>query len=156
MISVLVVDDSITDLQIIANALNKDDGITAHYCNDSTKAIDTAIKIKPDIIILDVLMPQIDGISLRQQLLANTVTNSIPVIFISADDHAETQLAGYKVGCLSYLTKPIDRKQLVSLIKNNSIIRRLDSVMQSNRFMLDSLDKCAVCSLSNRHFNQAK
>ena len=144
MINVLVVDDSITDLQVIASALNADKEITTHYCSDSTLALDLAIKIKPDIIVLDILMPELDGISLRQQLLSNTATHNTPVIFISADNHAETQLAGYKVGCLSYLTKPIDKKQLVSLIKNNNIIQRLDNVMQSNRFMLDRLNKCAV------------
>ena len=77
-------------------------------------------KQKPDLILLDIMMPQMDGLEVLTRLRENSDTASIPVIFLTAKVHHEDVLRGYKMGAEYYITKPFDNTQLLQGI--NSIL----------------------------------
>ncbi len=77
-------------------------------------------KLKPDLILLDIMMPQMDGLEVLTRLRENSDTASIPVIFLTAKVHHEDVLRGYKMGAEYYITKPFDNTQLLQGI--NSIL----------------------------------
>ncbi len=72
----------------------------------------------PDLIILDLVMPQMDGLEILARLKGDRETSSIPVILVTAQDEYENILAGYKLGADYYITKPFTRGQLVSGISS--------------------------------------
>lgn len=109
---VLVVDDDKDCIQMLKDFFeNKDFEIITAFEGETGFA--KAKEIKPDLIILDIMMPLMDGITVLQKLKENPATNNIPVIMLTAKDKDEDILKGYKYGAEYYITKPFDLKQLM-------------------------------------------
>ncbi|MFH0792783.1 MAG: response regulator [bacterium] len=85
------------------------DVITAY---DGLNAIDLAKSQKPDLILLDVMMPVLNGFEVCKRLKADPETSSIPVIFVSAAGQPESKELGFKAGAVGYLVKPFEPKEL--------------------------------------------
>ncbi|MEQ3658614.1 MAG: response regulator [Glaciecola sp.] len=137
---VLIVDDNKMDISIISEAIKAVDGITASFADSADKAIKMAINNKPDLIILDVVMPNMDGIEVKSRLSRAHSTSGIPVIFVTSSEGAETDC--YRIGCIEYLTKPIDMKKLIHIIKHQSFITKLDELITCNRGFAQQLLGC--------------
>ena len=105
--SILVVDDQPINVQLLKRKLERE-GIRVIAAYNGLEALDTVKKEKPDLILLDVMMPDMDGIEVCQRLQANEETHGIPVIFITARTTKESKLEGLGVGAVDYITKPID------------------------------------------------
>ena len=75
-------------------------------------------ELKPDLILLDIMMPQMDGLEVLRRLKENSDTASIPVIFLTAKVHHDDILRGYKTGAEYYITKPFDNTQLLQGINS--------------------------------------
>jgi len=113
---VLIVDDSRGDIRIVNENL-KDQYIVLAATSGQT-ALDIAVKTpKPDVILMDVEMPEMNGYEACMKLKADPATAEIDVIFVSAHDTVEEILAGYEAGGTDYLTKPIEPLQLKTKIK---------------------------------------
>ena len=109
---VLLVDDDKDCIQMLKDFFeNKDFEIITAFEGETGFA--KAKEIKPDLIILDIMMPLMDGITVLQKLKENPATNSIPVIMLTAKDKDEDILKGYKYGAEYYITKPFKLKQLM-------------------------------------------
>ncbi len=109
---VLLVDDDKDCIQMLKDFFeNKDFEIITAFEGETGFA--KAKEIKPDLIILDIMMPLMDGITVLQKLKENPATSSIPVIMLTAKDKDEDILKGYKYGAEYYITKPFDLKQLM-------------------------------------------
>ncbi len=121
---VLVVDDTPINLQVLFDTLQQ-----AHYktlvAQDGISAIEQVSKLKPDIILLDVHMPGIDGFETCRRLKSNPNTNHIPVIFLTASTETVDKVRGFDVGGVDYLTKPIDPPEVLARINTHLTLRNL-------------------------------
>jgi diguanylate cyclase (GGDEF)-like protein len=116
-ISILVVDDIADNLQILANTLSKQ-GYQVRCARNGSMALRGASTILPDLILLDIKMPDIDGYQVCQQLKANKQTCDIPVIFLSALDDVLDKVKAFEVGGVDYISKPIQVKEVLVRVKN--------------------------------------
>ncbi|HEC20534.1 MAG TPA: response regulator [Gammaproteobacteria bacterium] len=113
---VLIVDDSADDLHILMENLKQDYAVLAATSGEKALALATRDP-QPDVILLDVMMPDIDGYETCRQLKANPDTSDLDVIFISAHDTTEEKLAGYNAGGSDYLIKPVQPSELLQKVK---------------------------------------
>jgi CheY-like chemotaxis protein len=113
---VLVVDDSKTSLmmtQMILSRNTKYDVITA---GDGQEALETAQSAKPDLILMDVVMPRLNGFETCKKMRERTGTRQIPIILVTTRREEAYTEAGFSSGCNDYLTKPINSLELVELL----------------------------------------
>jgi two-component system sensor histidine kinase/response regulator len=127
---VLVVDDQPVNVQLLKRALEREN-IQVIPAYGGQEALDLVEREHPDLILLDVMMPEMDGIEVCQRLQANGAHQSIPVIFITARSSKEGRLAGLGVGAVDYITKPIDLDETIARVQTQL------RVVQVNRDMLD-------------------
>jgi CheY-like chemotaxis protein len=127
---VLVVDDQPVNVQLLKRALEREKltVITAYNGPDALNLMD---REQPDLVLLDVMMPEMDGIEVCQRIQASPTLKTTPVIFITARSSKEGKLAGLGVGAVDYITKPIDLDETVARVQTQL------RVVQVNREMLD-------------------
>ena len=119
---ILLVDDEPDILEIISYTLKRD-GYLVYTAENGVKAIKLAKKIKPHLIILDVMMPEMDGIEACEIIRNDSEIGSALIAFLSARGEDYSQVAGFNAGADDYITKPIKPKLLKSKIK--SLLRRI-------------------------------
>lgn len=135
---ILLVDDEPDILEIVSYNL-KSEGYQVYTANDGNEGIKKAKKILPDLIILDVMMPDIDGIEACKILKEiDSLSNTI-ITFFTARSEEYSQLAGYEAGADDYITKPIKPKLLLS--KVNALLRRNSKketyIIKTNNLIID-------------------
>lgn len=118
---ILVVDDEQDILELIRHTLNKE-GYEVHVAANGQQAVEKAKKIKPDLILMDVMMPVMDGMEACRQLKEDTETSDIAIIFLTARSEEFAELAGFEAGADDYISKPIRSRVLLSRIR--AILRR--------------------------------
>ena len=116
-ISILVVDDIADNLQILATTLSKQ-GYQVRCAKNGSTALRGASTIMPNLILLDIKMPDIDGYQVCQQLKANEHTKDIPIIFLSALDDVLDKVKAFDAGGVDYISKPIQVKEVLARVKN--------------------------------------
>ena len=112
---VLVVDDDRSLTELLQMVL-EDAGYQVTLAENGREAIVSAAKDPPDLVVLDVVMPEMDGWATSDHLLSHERTAKIPIIFLSARVQAEDQLRGWYRGCFDYLTKPFDIQELLEKV----------------------------------------
>ncbi|MFN6341250.1 MAG: response regulator transcription factor [Bacteroidota bacterium] len=118
---ILVVDDENDILEFIQYNLKKE-GYDVHLAHNGQEAIDVARKIKPDLILLDVMMPVMDGIEACKQLKSDSDFEKTFIVFLTARSEEYSEIAGFNAGADDYISKPIKPRVLISRI--NAILRR--------------------------------
>jgi DNA-binding response OmpR family regulator len=113
---ILVVDDQPINVQLLKRKLERE-GIHVAAAYTGQEALEVVKAEKPDLILLDVMMPDMDGIEVCQRLQENEDTRSIPVIFITARSSKEGKLEGLSVGAVDYITKPIDLDETLARVQ---------------------------------------
>jgi len=103
---ILVVDDEVINLSLLGNFLMPLYSVI--FSTTGTDALIRAVEQSPDLIILDVMMPEMDGFEVCQHLKVNNKTAHIPVVFLSALDSDNSIKLGYEVGAVDYIIKPFD------------------------------------------------
>jgi len=143
---VLVVDDSQANLILLKAHLGSM-GLTAILAENAADGIKMAIEQKPDVVLLDVMMPEIDGFEALRRLKADVRTSSIPVIFVSARDASEDKISGLKLGAIDYVTKPFNKGELQARI--GIVLQMIE--LQERLLLLANTDE--LTGLANRrHF----
>jgi two-component system phosphate regulon response regulator PhoB len=119
-IDVLVVDDEKDVVEVVSHFL-EEEGYTVHQAFDGEEALE---KASPDIdiIVLDIMLPGVDGYQVCKQLRSRVETETIPIIFLSAKTEEEDQVEGLMLGADDYLTKPVSPQVLVAHVK--AVLRR--------------------------------
>jgi DNA-binding response OmpR family regulator len=112
---ILVVDDDRSLTELLKMVL-EDAGYEVELAENGREAIVSAAKQPPDLVVLDVVMPEMDGWETSDHLLSHERTASIPIIFLSARVGPEDQLRGWYRGCFDYLTKPFDIQELLEKV----------------------------------------
>lgn len=113
---ILVVDDQPINVQLLKRKLERE-GMEVATSYSGREALDLVAAKRPDLILLDVMMPDMDGIEVCQRLQADPDTKSIPVIFITARTSKEGKLEGLGVGAVDYITKPIDLDETLARVQ---------------------------------------
>lgn len=118
---ILVVDDENDILEFIQYNLKKE-GYEVHLAHNGQEAIDIAKKVKPDLILLDVMMPVMDGIEACKQIKSDSDLEKTFIVFLTARAEEYSEIAGFNAGADDYIAKPIKPRVLISRI--NAILRR--------------------------------
>ena len=119
--TVLAVDDTPENLHLLMDLLKDDYAILA--AKDGEKAIKLAHAKKPDIILLDVMMPGMNGYEVIEKLKSDDETRDIPVIFITALSEADDETKGLEMGAIDYITKPFNPSIVKARVKNHLALR---------------------------------
>jgi CheY-like chemotaxis protein len=114
--TILVVDDQPINVQLLKRKLERE-GIEVTAAYNGAEALEIVKKIKPDLILLDVMMPDMDGIEVCQRIQNDEATRSIPIIFVTARTSKEGKLEGLGVGAVDYITKPIDLDETLARVQ---------------------------------------
>ena len=126
---ILIVDDEIDIIELLSYNLKKEN-FTVVAAMNGKEAIQIASKMKPDIILMDVMMPEMDGIEACRQIKAIPQLKNTPLIFLTARGEEFSELAGFEAGADDYLPKPFDFKEFLARVK--ALIKR------SNQTILDA------------------
>jgi len=119
-IKVLLVDDQAMIGEAVRRMLAPEADIHFFYCNDPGNALKMADEVKPTIILQDLVMPQIDGLTLVKYYRVNPVTRDVPLIVLSTKEEATTKAEAFSLGANDYLVKLPDRIELVARIRYHS------------------------------------
>jgi two-component system, OmpR family, alkaline phosphatase synthesis response regulator PhoP len=118
---ILVVDDENDILEFIQYNLKKE-GYEVHLAHNGQEAIEVGRKVKPDLILLDVMMPVMDGIEACKVMKADAIFNKSFIVFLTARAEEYSEIAGFNAGADDYIAKPIKPRVLISRI--SAILRR--------------------------------
>ncbi|MEJ2464591.1 MAG: response regulator [Candidatus Thiodiazotropha sp.] len=114
--TILVVDDSPTEVHIFKKILERQ-GYTIVVAKDGQEGVDIAIQVQPDLILMDVVMPVLNGFQATRQIKHNEKTSKIPVIMVTTKDQKTDMNWGMRQGANEYLVKPVAPADLLSKIK---------------------------------------
>lgn len=125
---ILVVDDQPINIKLLQRKLERQ-GMDVAVAYSGRECLDIVGDVKPELILLDIMMPEIDGIETCQQLKANPETETIPIIFITAKASKEEKLEGLDAGAVDYITKPIDLDETLARVRTQL---RLQEMFREN------------------------
>jgi len=132
---VLVVDDLASNIDVIVGILKGTYKI--RVATNGKKALElAAAEFPPDLILLDIMMPEMDGIEVCNLLKSNPQTMDIPVIFLTANDDTQTAVEGFKVGAVDYITKPVVPDLLKARINNHLDLKKARDGMKNQAYTL--------------------
>lgn len=140
MAKILIVDDEkkiVEMLEIGLNAMGYD--VCAAY--DGETAVEMVLKEVPDIVLLDINLPKMDGFEVCRQIRAKITDNYIPIIMVTARDDLSSKIEGLDTGADDYITKPVDIKEVMARIKS---MLRIKNLQDELRFAKDELQELAV------------
>jgi len=115
MAQILIVDDSPTEAHVLKGMLEKN-GFETETAENGTEGIERAKELKPDLILMDVVMPGLNGFQATRQLSRDPETSEIPVIIVTTKDQETDRVWGMRQGAKDFLTKPVSEKVLMEKI----------------------------------------
>jgi signal transduction histidine kinase len=151
---ILVVDDTPSNLQQLF-AILQSNGFTVLVTQDGLSALAKAENAEPDLILLDILMPGIDGLEVCRKLKANKKTKDIPIIFMTALTDTDNKVKGFSNGGVDYITKPIEEEELIARIKTHLILRKIRQQLQTqNQELQQEISVCQGTELKLKKSQQ--
>jgi CheY-like chemotaxis protein len=129
MDKVLIVDDNPVNVKVLSSTL-AESGYDLLTANTGERALMVAERAKPDIILLDINMPGINGYDTCRKLKASDTTKDIPVIFLSALNEIENKIEGFEVGGVDYIAKPFNQKEVCIRVENHLKISKLSRELE--------------------------
>ena len=131
---VLVVDDDPVNLDILVQTLEQDYFLI--IAKNGKRALDLAFSHHPDLILLDILMPEMDGFEVCQRLKADKETEGIPVIFLSVMESPGQKHRGFEVGGVDYVTKPFHADEVLARVRTHITNKRLREELESHNMLI--------------------
>ncbi|MCB1192238.1 MAG: SpoIIE family protein phosphatase [Leptospiraceae bacterium] len=127
---ILIVDDTQKNIQLIGTIL-KEEGYTINVAQNGVQALNLISKINPDLILLDVMMPEMDGFEACQKIKENPKYKDIPIIFLTARVDTEDIVKGFEMGAADYIAKPFQAEELLARISTHLELRNSKIQLQS-------------------------
>ncbi len=145
---ILVVDDTKTNIEVLEGILSND--YDMYVALNGKKALTLAEKVKPDLILLDVMMPEMDGYETLRQMRANGLVENAPVIFLTAKADSKSEQTGLDLGAVDYITKPFNPDLVRLRIKNQLEFKHQrdhlhDIVDEQTKVLRKTLDVMLTC-----------
>ncbi|MEG3840951.1 response regulator [Microcoleus sp. herbarium14] len=139
--TILVIDDNPTNLQVLYKALS-DRGYDVLVEMDGQSGIELVKNSPPDLILLDVMMPGIDGFETCSRLQADPITKEIPIIFMTALSDTVDKVKGLSLGAVDYISKPFQQEEVLARIKVHLKLRRLSlQLIEQNQQLEERVEK---------------
>jgi signal transduction histidine kinase len=136
--SILIIDDGPTNLYFLDKIL-KSEKYETILASDGIKGLESAYAELPDLILLDIMMPDMDGFQVCQRLKQNSATKHIPVIFISAIHEISEKVKGFRIGGVDYITKPIQREEVIARVNVHLNLKRSQEELTNANAAKDKL-----------------
>jgi len=133
--NILVVDDSPANLRILMSILGKV-GYKVRPANNGQLALMAVEKEPPDLILLDIMMPGLDGYEVCEHLKANEQTRDIPVIFISALSGVFDKVNAFNAGAVDYIPKPFEEAEILARIKTHLALQNMQKQLEAQNIQL--------------------
>lgn len=154
--NLLIIDDTLESLQLLANTLSEQ-GYKVRGAAKAQMAIRTAKLSPPDLILLDIKMPEMDGYEVCEQLKSTQETCDIPIIFISALDEVMDKVRAFSVGGVDYITKPFQIEEVLARIEHQLTIKRLSKALkEKNEQLQQEIQERRNAEAQAEAANQAK
>ncbi len=134
---VLIVDDTPANLDVLYKTL-KDENYELSVAKDGANALSYVPKFQPNLILLDIMMPGMDGFETCQKLKENEVTKDIPIIFLTAKSEKKDILKGFDLGAVDYITKPFNHEEVLARVKNQF---KVNFIQENNKRILKELER---------------
>lgn len=120
--NILIVDDIARNIQIVGNILRKE-GYQISFAQDGKSALERVESSSFDLILLDIMMPEMDGFEVCDKLRAKPVSRDIPIMFLTAKNDVDSTLEGFKHGAVDYITKPFNGTELLARVETHLALR---------------------------------
>ncbi len=146
--TILIVDDTPANLSVLADCLSGA-GYTLLVAEDGEDALDLTERTTPDLILLDVMMPGIDGFATCRRLKQRAATRDVPVIFMTALTDTAEKLKAFEAGAVDYVTKPIQHEEALARIHTHLTLRRLQRQLQEQLALKERFMRIAGHDLRN-------
>ncbi len=117
MANILIVDDSPTEVHVFKTMLEKN-GHQVHVAESGETGIEKAKEVKPDLILMDIVMPGINGFQATRQLATIEETSNIPVIIVTTKDQETDKVWGIRQGAKDYIVKPVKESDLIARVNS--------------------------------------
>ena len=114
---ILLVDDSLTTLLMERAILGESPELTLFTASDGEEAVRIALEKKPDLILMDVVMPRMNGLQACRMIRASAELNGTPIILVITRGEDDDVIGGYASGCTAYITKPLNPAELVAVVE---------------------------------------
>ena len=154
---ILVVDDS-PDIVALLNQTLDQAGMTSLVALEGRQALNIAARMMPDLILLDAVMPNMDGFEVCEKLKEEPELRSIPVIFMTGLSDTESVVRGFEVGSVDYITKPINPQELVARMRvhlaNARVMLSAQTALDSAGQYIFAVDNCGQLLWSTPQVNQ--
>jgi len=121
---VLIVDDTQENIQVLGSLL-RDAGYSINVATNGIQALATLERIRPDLVLLDVMMPAMDGFEVCRRMQQHEAWSNIPVIFLTAKMQTENIIEGFELGAVDYVTKPFQSAELLQRVETHLTLSRL-------------------------------
>jgi len=146
--AILVVDDQPANLKVLLSSLERCD-FQIRIAESGEMALRTLGKFKPDLVLLDVMMPGMDGFETCSRIKKNPITADLPVIFMTALDSVEDKMAGFAAGGVDYITKPFQQVEVLARVNTHITLRRqyveLQRALEEVKKLSGILPICSFC-----------
>lgn len=153
--SVLIVDDNIINLKVLFNYLEKSN-FKVLIAEKGSSALKRVHYIKPDMILLDIRMPDMDGFEVCRRLKEDSASKNIPVIFMTAQTDAVDKVKGFELGAVDYITKPVQVEDVLIRITTHLTICHLQqSLLEKNELLKQEVVKYQYVEGELRKFSRA-
>ncbi len=151
---ILIVDDNPKNLQILGNYL-QNEGYKVEFALDGKSALDWIGRTEFDLILLDIMMPGMDGFEVCRIIKNDPVKQKIPVIFLTAKVDTESIVNGFDLGAVDYVIKPFNQKELIARVKTQIEIKRGRDEIARNLKEIEYKNKLIKYSIQYAHTIQA-
>ena len=132
---ILLVDDCVENIDVALTSLGENYDVIV--TTEGLKALDIAVKEQPDLILLDILMPAIDGYEVCRKLKKRQETSHIPVIFLTGVSSSENKKKGFEIGAVDYIIKPFETDELKARIKNHVLVKKAQEDLHKQKHLLE-------------------
>ena len=131
---ILIVDDLKSNIKVLAQILRSDYEISVAM--NGKQALESARRDDPDLVLLDVEMPDMDGYEVCEHLKSQETTHDIPIVFVTGKDTEEDETKGLKLGAVDYITKPFRKNIVQARVKTHVALRLAYQTIEKQKLML--------------------
>jgi PleD family two-component response regulator len=138
--SILIVDDVAKNIQLIGNILAQE-GYELAFATSGQKALEIASGATFDLILLDIMMPAMDGYAVCRQLRSAARTQDVRIIFLTAKTQGDDIVKGFACGAVDYITKPFNPAELVMRVRNHLALKKIQDLVAAKNLELEKMNQ---------------
>lgn len=134
---ILVVDDDRMSVTLLEQLLQRHGYCHVKTVTDSRVAVETCISFGPDLLLLDLIMPEVDGFAILDAIRSDAAEDFLPIVVLTADTHEESKARALEAGATDFLVKPVSQTEALLRIRNLLEMRRLYVALENQRLALE-------------------